>query len=102
MRRTEALGRWLAEAVDLRTSVRSSWTRGRQGGTHGTQVVEDVKLGGKAAVDAEELLIEDGGERQRAERLGTGVVEAFRVLVLACTGHRQNIVSGSAKTHIRA
>ena len=54
------------------------------GGTHDAEVVEGVELGGEAAVDAEELLVHDGGERERAERFHARVVDLLRVLVLAC------------------
>jgi hypothetical protein len=105
----QALRRRLAEAVDLRAIAVSVWISigrsgwpGRDGEkwgeregmregerTHSAQVVEGVKLGGEPAVNAQELLIEHGREGQRAERLGAGVVDALRVLVLAYTTRRE-------------
>ena len=35
-------------------------------------------------MDAEELLVHDGGERQVAERIHAGIVDDLAVLVLAC------------------
>jgi acetyl-CoA carboxylase carboxyltransferase component len=51
--------------------------------TYSTRVVEGNELGGEAAVDAQALLVEHGSEGERTERLGAGVVDALRVLVLA-------------------
>ena len=33
---------------------------------------------------AEELLVHDGGKRERAERVHAGVIQAFRILSLTC------------------
>ena len=51
---------------------------------YGSQVVESVELRGQSTVDAEELLVHDGGEREITEGLHASVVDCFRVLVLAC------------------
>lgn len=95
----EAVRRRLAEAVDLRAAgerlvnwgprkraraLERGGGRSREEGTHDAQVVERVELGREAAVDAQELLVHDGGERERAERLHARVVDLLRVLVLAC------------------
>lgn len=61
----EAVGGGLPEAVDR------------------TKVVKGMELGGEAAVDAEELLVHNGGEGQVAKRVHAGIVDRLRVLVLA-------------------
>lgn len=42
-------------------------------------VVECENLGRQTSVDAEELLVEQGGEGQAVERLHAGVVNTFRI-----------------------
>ncbi len=51
--------------------------------THISDVVKGVQLGAQPAVDAQELLVHDGRQRQAAERLHAGLVDGLGVLVLA-------------------
>lgn len=51
-------------------------------------VVQGVDLGGEATVDAEELLVHEGGQGQAVERLHARVVHALRVLDLAWKGQK--------------
>jgi hypothetical protein len=39
-------------------------------------------------MDAEELLVHDGSERKRTERVHEGIIQAFGVLSLTCTRQR--------------
>ncbi len=52
--------------------------------TYGTDVIKGVELGRETAVDTEKLLVHDGGQREGAERLHARIVDALRVLALAC------------------
>lgn len=45
-----------------------------------SHVVERMDLGGETAVDAEELLVHQGGQWKAVERLHAGVVDALRIL----------------------
>lgn len=51
--------------------------------THVSDVVHGKKLGGKSAMDAQELFVHDGGERKGAEGFHACIVYSFRVFVLA-------------------
>lgn len=56
---------------------------GERKGTNGAKVIEGVELGRETAMNAEELLVHNRGEGEGAERVHAGVVDFFRVLVLA-------------------
>jgi hypothetical protein len=51
--------------------------------TYALQVIESVELGAQTAVYAEELLVHDRSQRQRAERVHACFVDGLGVLVLA-------------------
>jgi hypothetical protein len=46
-------------------------------------IIKGIEFWGKSAVDTEELLIQDGRQRQGAERLHTCIVDPFGVFVFA-------------------
>jgi hypothetical protein len=50
---------------------------------HAAQIVQRVQLWRESSMDAQELLVHHRRERQVAERFHAGVVNGFRVLVLA-------------------
>lgn len=56
-------------------------------------VVERVDLWGEAAVNAEELLVHEGGEREAVECLHASVVHPFRVLDFACNERTNDIIN---------
>ena len=51
--------------------------------TYALQVLKGVKLRTESTVNAEELLVHDRSQRQGAERLHAGIIDSFRVFVLA-------------------
>lgn len=61
----QAMCWWLPETVDL------------------AQVVKSVELRRKTTMNAQELLVHDRSQRQRAEGLHTGIIHPLGVLVLA-------------------
>lgn len=63
----------------------------QQQATHALDVLESVQLRTQTTVNAQKLLVHDGGQRQRAERLHALVIDGFRVLVLALQLEREII-----------
>jgi hypothetical protein len=47
------------------------------------QVLQSVKLRAETTVDAQELLVHDGGQRKSTERLHAGLINGLGVFVLA-------------------
>jgi hypothetical protein len=45
--------------------------------TYTSQVVKGVKFGAQTTVNAQELLVHNGSQGKRAERLHTGLVDDF-------------------------
>ena len=52
--------------------------------TYASDIIQGVEFGGQSTVDTEELLVHHRGQGQVAERVHTGVVDDFAVLVFAC------------------
>jgi hypothetical protein len=82
--------RWLAEAIQLKGRTRKVWPmiRGTMGTTYVPNVIQGVQLGRKSSMDAEKLLIHDGGKGKCTERVHAGVVQALGVLTLTCRQER--------------
>ena len=59
-----------------------------KGTTYVPNIIQGVELGRKSAMDTEELLVHDGREGKGAERVHTGIIQAFGILSLACTRQR--------------
>ena len=77
------MSRWFAEAVDLGImSVRLD-RAGKKLETNVLEVFQRMQLRAQPSVNAEELLVHDGGQWQRAEGFHTGFVDLLGVLVLA-------------------
>ncbi|TKW51225.1 hypothetical protein CTA1_2028 [Colletotrichum tanaceti] len=72
----------MRQLVRLSLSLSLSLSRGKSS-THGSQVIEGVKLGAQTTVDAQELFVHDGSQGQAAEGLHAGLVNGLGVLVLA-------------------
>jgi hypothetical protein len=51
--------------------------------TYASQIVQSVQLGTQATMNAEELLVHDGGQWQAAERFHASLVDGLRVFVPA-------------------
>ena len=53
-------------------------------GSNLPDVIQRVDFGGEAAVNAEELLVHEGSQREAVECLHAGVIDPFRVLDFTC------------------
>jgi hypothetical protein len=47
------------------------------GKTYVPNIIQSVEFGGKTPMYAEELLVHDGGEGERAERVHASIIQAF-------------------------
>lgn len=78
--------RGLAKAVKLR----DEYVRVRHlsavtvGTTYAPNVIQSIKLGRQPAMNTEKLLVHDGSEGERAERVHAGLVQALRIFTLTC------------------
>ena len=73
------------------------------GTTYIPNVIESVEFGRKPPMDAEELLVHDGSEGKGAERVHTGIIQAFGVLSLTRESRfRGFTISSNVLTHTQA
>jgi hypothetical protein len=58
------------------------------GTTYAPDVIQSIKLGRQPAMNTEKLLVHDGSEGERAERVHAGLVQALRIFTLTCMRRR--------------